>query len=43
VDEPRDLQALLALKRDDPDYAFLQDWEESCGPVSATSIGPIRS
>jgi 2-phospho-L-lactate guanylyltransferase len=43
VDEPRDLQALLALKRDDPNYAFLQDREESCGPISATSIGPIAS
>ena len=43
VDEPRDLQALLALKRDDPNYAFLQDPEMSCGPISATSIGPIGS
>ncbi len=43
VDEPRDLQALLALKRDDPNYAFLQDREESCGPISAASIGPIGS
>jgi 2-phospho-L-lactate guanylyltransferase len=25
IDEPRDLQALLAFKRDDPNYAFLQD------------------
>jgi 2-phospho-L-lactate guanylyltransferase len=25
IDEPRDLQALLALKRNDPRYAFLQD------------------
>jgi 2-phospho-L-lactate guanylyltransferase len=43
VDEPRDLWALLALKRDDPNYAFLQDGVESCGPISATSIGPIGS
>jgi 2-phospho-L-lactate guanylyltransferase len=39
IDEPRDLQALLALKRDDPGYAFLH---ELCGPVSATSSHAIR-
>jgi 2-phospho-L-lactate guanylyltransferase len=33
IDEPRDLQALLALKCDDPRYAFLQD---------ATSAEEIR-
>jgi 2-phospho-L-lactate guanylyltransferase (CobY/MobA/RfbA family) len=43
VDEPRDLQALIALKRDDPNYAFLQDREESRGSISATSMGTIRS
>jgi len=42
VDEPRDLQAVLALKRDDPNYAFLRDWHEPCGPIPATSIEPVR-
>jgi 2-phospho-L-lactate/phosphoenolpyruvate guanylyltransferase len=43
VDEPRDLQALLAVKRDDPGYAFLRDWKEPRGLFSVTSIDPIRS
>ncbi len=43
VDEPRDLQALLALKRDDPNYAFLQDWQAPYGPIPATSVEAIRS
>jgi 2-phospho-L-lactate guanylyltransferase len=42
VDEPRDLQALLARKRDDPSYAFLQGWRAPCGPIPATSIEPVR-
>jgi 2-phospho-L-lactate/phosphoenolpyruvate guanylyltransferase len=42
VDEPRDLQALLARKRGDPSYAFLQDWQVPCGAISATSIEPTR-
>jgi 2-phospho-L-lactate guanylyltransferase len=42
VDEPRDLQAVLALKRDDPGYAFLRDWHEPRGPIPATSIEPVR-
>ncbi len=46
VDEPRDLQALLAAKRDDPSYAFLQTLEGLWGPharIPATSIEPVRS
>jgi 2-phospho-L-lactate/phosphoenolpyruvate guanylyltransferase len=43
VDGPSDLQALLALKRDDPDYAFLQDRRDLCGPPPATAIEPIPS
>jgi 2-phospho-L-lactate guanylyltransferase len=39
IDEPRDLQALLRLKRDDPNYAFLRNPGE---PISATSTDPIR-
>jgi 2-phospho-L-lactate guanylyltransferase len=43
VDEPRDLAALLARKRDDPNYAFLQERGESRGPLPATSIEAPRS
>jgi 2-phospho-L-lactate guanylyltransferase len=39
VDEPRDLQALLALKGDDPNYAFLR---EPLWPVAARAIGSRR-
>jgi 2-phospho-L-lactate/phosphoenolpyruvate guanylyltransferase len=41
VDEPRDLQALLACKRDDPSYAFLQGWQAPRQPIPATSIEPV--
>jgi 2-phospho-L-lactate/phosphoenolpyruvate guanylyltransferase len=40
VDEPCDLQALLAAKRDDPNYAFLREPRWS---IAANSIEPIRS
>jgi 2-phospho-L-lactate/phosphoenolpyruvate guanylyltransferase len=43
VDEPRDLQALLALKRNDPSYAFLQGSGGLLVSTPATSIGTIRS
>jgi len=42
VDEPRDLEAVLALKRDDPSYAFLRNWHEPGGTIPATSIEPVR-
>jgi 2-phospho-L-lactate/phosphoenolpyruvate guanylyltransferase len=42
VDEPRDLQAVLALKQGDPNYAFLQDWRAPCGPIPATPIERVR-
>jgi len=43
VDEPRDLEALLARKRDDPNYAFLQERGGPRGPILATSIEAPRS
>jgi 2-phospho-L-lactate/phosphoenolpyruvate guanylyltransferase len=43
VDEPHDLAALLARKRDDPNYAFLQERGGPRGPILATSIEAPRS
>ena len=43
VDEPRDLEALLARKRGDPNYAFLQERGEPRGPIPAPSIEAPRS
>jgi 2-phospho-L-lactate guanylyltransferase len=40
VDEPRDLMGLIAAKRADPAYTFLQ---EQCSPICETSMEPSRS